>query len=92
MEWVWFKLVFLLFFDARAGDSKSEGRDPGKWRVSMSSGSSGSDVIDSIVVKYLERKQRGESPTIEEYCKEHPGLAAEIRSLLQTVDLSLIHI
>ena len=52
----------------------------------MSTDSSGSNLVDRVVVEYLDRKQSGEAPTIEEYCEKYPQHADEIRSLLQTVD------
>lgn len=50
------------------------------------SSDSNPDLIDQIIGEYLDRKQKKESPTIEEYCQKHPGHADEIRSLLNIVD------
>ena len=55
-------------------------------RVFMTTDSSNSDIVDRVVVEYLDRKQSGEAPAIEEYCEKYPQHADEIRSLLQTVD------
>jgi serine/threonine protein kinase len=54
----------------------------------MTTDSSDSNLVDQLIVEYLDRKQRGESPSIEEYCQLHPEQADEIRSLLKTVDLA----
>ena len=48
----------------------------------MTTDSSDSNLVDQLIVEYLDRKQRGESPSIEEYCQLHPEQADEIRSLL----------
>lgn len=40
-----------------------------------------------IVNEFVERKHRGELPTIEEYCDSHPQLAAQIRDLFPTLEL-----
>ena len=52
----------------------------------MPTDSSKTNFIDNIVVEYLDRLQRGEAPTIDEYCARHPDHADEIRSLLRTVN------
>jgi serine/threonine protein kinase/formylglycine-generating enzyme required for sulfatase activity len=51
-----------------------------------------SDEIDDqslwqIVNEFVERKHRGELPTIDEYCDSHPQLAAQIRDLFPTLEL-----
>lgn len=38
--------------------------------------------MEAIAEDYLERLQRGESPSIEEYARAHPDLAEKIRKLL----------
>jgi WD40 repeat protein/serine/threonine protein kinase len=43
------------------------------------------DLVESLVEEFLERQQRGEGPTIEEYEARHPELAAELRELLEAV-------
>ena len=43
------------------------------------------DVVESLVEEFLERQQRGEQPTIEEYEAKHPELAEELRELLEAV-------
>ena len=52
----------------------------------MSLSSSGSNLVDSIIAEYLERKQSGERPNIDAYCNQYPEHANEIRSLLKTID------
>ncbi len=52
----------------------------------MPTDSSDANLVDALVVEYLDRKQRGEAPSIEEYCERHPQHVDEIRSLLRTVD------
>ncbi|QEG33476.1 serine/threonine-protein kinase [Bythopirellula goksoeyrii] len=40
-----------------------------------------------LVNEFVERKQRGEWPTIEEYCNSHPHLATQIKDLFPTLEL-----
>ncbi len=53
----------------------------------MSIDSSDASLVDRIVAEYLERKQLGGNPSVEEYCEQHADQAAEIRSLLRLVDV-----
>ena len=43
------------------------------------------DLVESLVEEFLDRQQRGENPTIEEYEARHPELAEELRELLEAV-------
>jgi hypothetical protein len=43
------------------------------------------DLVESLVEEFLDRQQRGEHPTIEEYEARHPELAEELRVLLEAV-------
>src|SRR5262245_49882244 len=43
------------------------------------------DLVESLVEEFLDRQQRGEHPTIEEYEAKHPELAEELRELLEAV-------
>src|SRR5262245_63026597 len=43
------------------------------------------DLVDSLVEEFLDRQQRGEHPTIEEYEARYPELAEELRELLEAV-------
>ena len=43
------------------------------------------DLVESLVEEFLDRQQRGEHPTIEEYEAMHPELAEELRELLEAV-------
>ena len=43
------------------------------------------DLVESLVEEFLDRQQRGEHPTIEEYEARHPELAEELRELLEAV-------
>src|SRR5262249_14061632 len=43
------------------------------------------DLIEALVEEFLDRQQRGEQPTIEEYEAKHPALAEELRELLEAV-------
>ena len=52
----------------------------------MATDSSNSHIVDQIIAEYVDRKQSGEAPAVEEYCAQHPGHAEEIRSLLLIVD------
>ena len=40
-----------------------------------------------LVDEFVDRKQRGEFPQIEEYCDAHPHLATQIRELFPTLEL-----
>ena len=39
------------------------------------------DPVEALAEEFLERKRRGERPTLEEYVGRHPELAADIRDL-----------
>jgi serine/threonine protein kinase len=43
------------------------------------------DRVEALVEEFLDRQQRGEHPTIEEYEARHPELAEELRELLEAV-------
>jgi hypothetical protein len=43
------------------------------------------DLVEALVEEFLDRQQRGEQPTIEEYEAQHPELAEELRELLEAV-------
>jgi len=45
------------------------------------------DRIRALVNEFIDRKQRGEAPTIKEYCVKHPDLAQDIRELFPTVKM-----
>ena len=45
------------------------------------------DPILDVVDEFMSRRQRGESPTIDEYCDRYPDLAHEIRDLFPTLEL-----
>ena len=45
------------------------------------------DRIRALVNEFIDRKQRGEAPTIKEYCVKHPALAQDIRELFPTVKM-----
>jgi len=55
----------------------------------MTDTSSHSDRIDELANEFVDRKQRGENPTIAEYCRKYPDLAEDIREffpMLQMVE------
>jgi hypothetical protein len=41
--------------------------------------------VDALLEEFLDRQQRGERPTIDEYCEHHPDLADEIRAVFEAV-------
>ena len=43
------------------------------------------DLVESLFEEFLDRQQRGENPTIEEYQARYPALAEELRELLEAV-------
>src|SRR5215470_3967703 len=43
------------------------------------------DLVEALVEEFLDRQQRGEHPTIEEYEAQYPGLAEPLRELLEAV-------
>jgi WD40 repeat protein len=49
--------------------------------MSTSSSSSDRNPFEELAAEFLDRKRRGERPTLEEFCRCHPDLADEIREL-----------
>src|SRR5437870_5444436 len=47
----------------------------------MDTPSSEVNPLDSLAEEFVERHQRGEKPTVDEYTAKHPQLAAEMRDL-----------
>lgn len=45
------------------------------------------DPLDLLAEEYLDRRRRGESPTIEEYAAAHPDLATQVRELFPTLEM-----
>lgn len=43
------------------------------------------DLLDALAAEFMERQRRGESPSIDEYATQHPGLAGEIRELFPAI-------
>jgi serine/threonine protein kinase len=43
------------------------------------------DPIELLASEFVERQRRGERPSVEDYAKAHPELAAEIRDLFPTI-------
>ena len=41
--------------------------------------------VELLAEEFLERQQRGENPTIREYCERHPELSDEIRDVFEAV-------
>src|SRR5262249_20552151 len=39
------------------------------------------DPVEALAEEFLDRQRRGERPTLEDYCRRHPELAADIRDL-----------
>jgi WD40 repeat protein/tetratricopeptide (TPR) repeat protein len=46
-----------------------------------SSSSSDRNPVEELAAEFLDRKRRGERPTLEDYCRRHPELADDIREL-----------
>ena len=46
-----------------------------------------SSRLDSLVDSFMERQRRGEHPSIEEYVRENPDLADDIRELFPTLEM-----
>lgn len=46
------------------------------------------ETIEQVIEDFLERLQRGERPSIEDYCQKYPALAEEIRGLLKTIEFA----
>jgi hypothetical protein len=51
----------------------------------MTDESSHSERIEALVQEFIDRKQRGEAPTIAEYCSRYPALAENIRYVFPTL-------
>ena len=51
----------------------------------MSTGSDELSPVEILAEEFLERQQRGEKPSIREYCERHPELADEIREVFEAV-------
>ena len=49
--------------------------------TSSPSSSSDRNPVEALAEEFLDRKRRGERPTLDEYCQRHPELADEIRDL-----------
>jgi hypothetical protein len=47
----------------------------------MNSRSDERNPVEALAEEFLERKRRGEKPSLREYVDAHPHLAAEIREL-----------
>ncbi|MCY2990082.1 MAG: protein kinase [Planctomycetota bacterium] len=45
------------------------------------------DLIDTLADEFLERLQRGETPSISEYEQAHPTCAEELRRVLASVEM-----
>ena len=45
------------------------------------------DLIDTLADEFLERLQRGETPSISEYEQAHPACAEELRRVLASVQM-----
>jgi serine/threonine protein kinase len=43
------------------------------------------DPVEALAAEFVERQRRGEHPSIEEYTRQHPELAEEIRDLFPTI-------
>src|SRR5262245_19398272 len=43
--------------------------------------------LDRLVESFMERQRRGECPSIEEYIRQHPGLADEIRDVFPALEM-----
>ena len=51
----------------------------------MNSDSDQLSPVELLAEEFLERQQRGEKPTIGEYCEQHPELADEIREVFEAL-------
>jgi serine/threonine-protein kinase len=49
--------------------------------MNTSSSSSDRNPVEELAAEFLDRKRRGERPTLEDYCRRHPELADDIREL-----------
>ena len=53
----------------------------------MDASSTDRDPVELLADEFLERRRRGESPTIGEYAEKHPELADEIRDVFPALML-----
>ena len=51
----------------------------------MSASSDELSPVEVLVEEFLDRQQRGENPTIGEYCERHPELADELREVFEAL-------
>ena len=51
----------------------------------MTDDSTHSERIEALVQEFIDRKQRGEAPTIAEYCSRYPDLSEKIRYVFPTL-------
>jgi WD40 repeat protein/serine/threonine protein kinase len=49
--------------------------------TSSPSSSSDRNPVEALAEEFLDRKRRGEEPSLDDYCQRHPELAQEIREL-----------
>ena len=49
--------------------------------MSINESSDSLDPVDLLADDFMDRRRRGEHPTIDEYCDQHPELAEEIREV-----------
>jgi WD40 repeat protein len=49
--------------------------------TSSPSGGTGRNPVEALAEEFLDRRRRGERPSLDDYCRDHPGLAGEIRDL-----------
>ena len=47
----------------------------------MTTSSDARNPVETLAEEFLDRKRRGEHPTLREYVERHPELAVEIRDL-----------
>src|SRR5262245_21695658 len=43
--------------------------------------------LDALIESFMERQRRGERPSIEDYIREHPDLADEIREVFPALEM-----
>ena len=51
----------------------------------MTDANSQRDPLEALIAEFMERQRQGENPSIDEYIRDHPELAADIRELFPTV-------
>src|SRR6516165_7031690 len=49
--------------------------------TSSPSSSGDRNPVEALAEEFLDRRRRGERPTLDDYCQRHPDLAGEIREL-----------